>query len=95
MNVSAKIQKVVICVVSSRHVSIIICYKSRYGYLRCMKILAIILKNGCFSCSEHRYIFSLRQLKKLVVSVVFAPSRDFLVLKYVLKAGEIEWIEYS
>ena len=43
--------------------------------------------------------FSLSQVKKLAVRVVFAPSRDFLVLigllKHVLKAGEIEWIEYG
>ena len=41
----------------------------RYGYLRCMEALAIMNKNGCFSCSEHGYFFLLRG-KKSVVSVV-------------------------
>ena len=36
--------------------------------------------------------FSFRQVKESVVSVVFAPSRDFLVSKHVLKEGQIEWI---
>ena len=31
--------------------------------------------------------FSLRQVKKSAVSVVFAPSRDYLVLKHVLKGS--------
>ena len=43
--------------------------------------------------------FSLSQVKKLAVRVVFAPSRDFLVLKRPFEAcreaGEIEWIEYG
>ena len=56
----------------------------RYGYLRCMEALAIMNKNGCFSCSEHGYFFLLRG-KKSVVSVVSVPSGAFLVLKHVLK----------
>ena len=43
-------------------------------------------KNGCFSCSEDRYFFSLSQVKKLVVRVAFTRSRDFLVLKQSLEA---------
>ena len=39
--------------------------------------------------------FSLRHGKKSVVSVVFAPSRDFLLLRHVLKASEIKLIEYG
>ena len=56
----------------------------RYGSLRCIEALAIMNKNSCFSCSEHEYSFLLRG-KKSVVSVVSVPSRDFLVLKHVLK----------
>ena len=68
----------------------------RYGYLRYMKTLAIIRIKIVVSVFRSIGIFfSLRQVKKLVVSVVFTPSRDFLFLKHVLKAGEIEWIEYS
>ena len=37
--------------------------------------------------------FSLRQAKKLLVSVVFGPSHDFVVFKYVKEVGEIEWIK--
>ena len=40
-------------------------------------------------------LFSLRQVKKSVVRVVFAPSGDFLVLKHVLKAGTIKLIKYG
>ena len=61
-----------------------------------MKTLAIIRIKMVISVAQTIGIFfSLRRVKKLVVSVVFVPSRDFLVLKLVLKAGEIEWIEYS
>ena len=56
----------------------------RYGCLRCVEVLAIMDKNGCFNCSEHGYFFLLR-LKKSVVKVVSVPSRGFLVLKHVLK----------
>ena len=39
--------------------------------------------------------FSLRQAKKLLVSVVFGPSHDFVVFKYVKEVGEIEWIKFG
>ena len=49
-------------------------------------------KNGCFSCSEQGYYFSL-EVKALVVSVVSAPSCEFFVLKHVLKtAHTLYWI---
>ena len=41
------------------------------------------------------FFFSLRHGKKSVVSVVFAPLRDFLLLRHVLKANEIKLIEYG
>ena len=55
----------------------------RYGCLRCMKFLLSLNKNGCFSCSEHRYFFSLK-VNKSVVSAVSARSPDFPVLKHAL-----------
>ena len=68
----------------------------RHGYLRYMKTLAIIRIKTVVSVFQSIGIFfSLRQVKKSVVSVVFTPSRHFLFLKHVLKAGEIEWIEYG
>ena len=68
----------------------------RYGCLRCMKTLAIVWIKMIVSVVQSICIFFLlgRQ-KKSVAGIVFAPSRDFLVSKHVLKAGEIEWIEYS
>ena len=60
----------------------------RYGCLLCMKTLATIrIKMIVPVVQSIGIFFSLRQVKKLVVSVVFAPSHDFLVLKYVLKAA--------
>ena len=52
-----------------------------YGCLRCLKTCYRSNKSDCFSCSEHRNIFSLKQVKKSVASVVFTLSRDVLVLK--------------
>ena len=95
INVSTEIQKIVVWVVSSWHVSIITCYESKIWLLALYENSCYHLnKNGCFSCSEHRYFFS-QAGKNSVVSAVFAPSRDFLILKHVLKTGEIEWIEYG
>ena len=56
----------------------------RYGCLHCTKTLAMIRIKRLFQLFRANIFFSLRQVKKKkkkVVSVVFAPSRDFLVLK--------------
>ena len=55
----------------------------QYGCLRCMNTLAIIrIKMIVQSIGM---IFSLREVKKSVVSVILPPSRDFLDLKHALK----------
>ena len=86
MNVSAKIQKVVVCVVSSYMFLSLFAMNQRYCCFRCMKTLAIILIKIVISVVQSIGIgiFS-SNVKKSVVSVVPAPSRDFVVLKHVLK----------
>ena len=60
-----------------------------------MKTLVIIRIKIVVSVVQSRGFFSLRQAKKLLVSVVFGPSHDFVVFKYVKEVGEIEWIKYG
>ena len=67
----------------------------RYGCLRCMKTLAITRTKMVVSVVQSIVFLCLRQVKKSVVSAEFSPLRDILVLKHVLKAGKIEWIEYD
>ena len=60
MNVLAKIQKVVVCVGSWKHVSINIYYESKIWFFSLYENSSYHSnKNGCFSCSEHRYFFLL------------------------------------
>ena len=67
----------------------------RYGCLRCIKTLVLIRIKMVVSVVQSIGFFSLRQTKKLLVSVVFGPSHDFVVFKYVKEVGEIEWIKYG
>ena len=68
----------------------------RYGFLRCMKLLATIRIKMVVSVVQSIGIFSSSKVKKWVASVVSALSRGFLVLKHVLKTvSDIEWIEYG
>ena len=60
-----------------------------------MKTLVIIRIKMVVSVVQSIGFFSLRQAKKLLVSVVFGPSHDFVVFKYVKEVGEIEWIKYG
>ena len=101
MNVLAKNQKVVVCVVPSLHVYIIICYESKiWSFALHGSSCYYSNKDSCFSCSEHGYFFLLWG-KKAFVSVVSVSSRDFLVLKHILKMthtlcrNKIEWTEYG
>ena len=94
MNVSTKIQKVASALFPRDMFLSLFAMNQRYGCLRCMKSLAIIRIKKLVSVVQTIDIFFLL-VKKSFVSVVFAPSPDFPVLKHVLKAGEIEWIEYD
>ena len=55
-----------------------------------MKTLVIIRKKMVVSVVQSMGIFFSEARKKSVVSVMFKPSRSFLVFRHILKAGEIE-----
>ena len=67
----------------------------RYACLRCRETRPIIRIKMVASVVQSIGIFFLRLVKKSVVSVVFAPSRDFLVLEYVLKTFHIQGLNMT
>ena len=67
----------------------------RYDCLPCMKTIPTFRIKMVVSVVQSIGIFFLLGRSKLVVSIVFALSRDIFLLKHVLKASEIEWIEYG
>ena len=58
----------------------------RHGCSHCKKTLAFIRIKMVISVVQSIDFFPLSKVKKLIVRVVFAPSRDFLVLKRSFKA---------
>ena len=81
MNVLATIQKVVVSVVSSLDIYIIFAMNQICGCLHCIKALDIIRIKMVVSVvsAVHSIDIFFSEVKKIVVSVVSVPSRDFLL----------------